>query len=145
MRERLRRSDYPGLLLRSRASEWYEKHNYIDEAIKHALAANDLQRAALLMESVILLTRGQISTLLGWKQALTGEIITGRAKLCMDFAWALALARDVDEAEHLLEPIVEIAAISPDLLSQVLILQAHIAVHVMTYSAQSRFPSRHLN
>jgi LuxR family maltose regulon positive regulatory protein len=129
LRERLRRTGRPVDLLHSRASEWYENQDFLREAIKHALAANELQRSALLIENISedLLKRGQITTLLRWKQVLTDEVIFSQPRLCLDFAWALALARQVDAADHLLEPIAEVANNNPKLLSQVLILQAHIA------------------
>jgi LuxR family maltose regulon positive regulatory protein len=129
LRERLRRTGRPVNLLHIRASEWYENQDFLREAIKHALAANELQRAALLIEKISedLLIRGQIATLLRWKQALTDEVVFSQPKLCLDLAWALALARQVDAADHLLEPIMEVAQNNPALLSQVLILQAHIA------------------
>lgn len=129
LRERLRRSSYSADLLHRHASRWYEDNNYVREAIKHALAGNNMDRAALLMESISeeLLRRGQVTTLIGWRQALTDEIIYGRPKLCLEFAWAFGLARRVDEADCLLEPILAIAADVPDLLGEVLILQAHIA------------------
>ena len=40
-------------LLHQRASQWYERHDLAEEAVKHALAARDVDRAAYLMELAV--------------------------------------------------------------------------------------------
>ena len=40
-------------LLHQRASQWYERHDLAEEAVRHALAARDFDRAAHLMELAV--------------------------------------------------------------------------------------------
>ena len=52
----------------SRASRWYEQHKLFDEAVSHALAIPDSERAALLIEQYAQFTNfpSQFHILLGW-------------------------------------------------------------------------------
>ena len=54
--------------LHRRASEWYEENGLIPEAVSHALASGDLERAADLIEwtAWTTLARGEIGILHGW-------------------------------------------------------------------------------
>jgi LuxR family maltose regulon positive regulatory protein len=88
----LQPDDLPAL--HQRASEWYEQQGLTAEAIEHALAANDSERAAQLIEKVAELTlmRGEVTTLLNWIQALPDDLVRPRSALCIYHAWALLLA-----------------------------------------------------
>ena len=83
----------PGLVasLHLRASEWYEQHAFAPEAVEHALAARDFPRAARLVESAAeeMLNRSEISTFLGWMDALPEEEVKNRPALCLFHAWAM--------------------------------------------------------
>jgi LuxR family maltose regulon positive regulatory protein len=59
-----------------RASRWYEQHAYLSEAIEHALLADDLDRAACLVEQAAeaTLMRSEFTTFLSWVEALPEEI-----------------------------------------------------------------------
>ena len=51
LRQRLRQTQPESVpTLHTRASEWYEQNGLIDEAIEHALRAEDFERAAHLIE-----------------------------------------------------------------------------------------------
>jgi LuxR family maltose regulon positive regulatory protein len=60
-----------------RASRWYEQHGYLSEAIEHALSANDLDRAACLIEQAAeaTLMRSEFTTFLSWVDVLPEEVI----------------------------------------------------------------------
>ncbi len=79
--------------LHSRASEWYEKNGLPPDAIRHALAAKDFERAAGLIELAVPEMRrnrqGATVTELGWLKALPDELIHFRPVLCVDYAFAL--------------------------------------------------------
>jgi LuxR family maltose regulon positive regulatory protein len=106
LRGRLGR-EYPGRLatLHLRASRWYEENALVAEAIGHALAAGDHERAARLMERGIDQTwyRGEVVTLLGWLGKLPEEAMRGRPLLLIWYAAALMLSGGFDGAEALLE------------------------------------------
>ncbi len=92
LRRRLRNLQPEGVpMLHRRASAWYERNGLVAEAIDHALAADDLERAADLIEQVAeaTLMRSQIATFLQWIDALPEELVRSRPTLCLLHAWAL--------------------------------------------------------
>jgi LuxR family maltose regulon positive regulatory protein len=79
--------------LHSRASAWYEQNDLRADAIRHALAAKDFERAATLVELAVPEMRknrqGTTVTELGWLKALPDELVYFRPVLCVDYAFAL--------------------------------------------------------
>jgi LuxR family maltose regulon positive regulatory protein len=67
--------------LHQRASQWYEDNNFPDEAIQHALAAQDWDRASVLITEQGNKKRqsGEFVTLLNWLQQLPEEVILSPA------------------------------------------------------------------
>ncbi len=97
-------------VLHHRASEWYEQHGFIPEAIEHALKSKDFARAAGLIETMTeaTLMRSEIATLHGWMEALPGEFLHTRPLLCAYHAWELLLSgHSLSEAEAFLRRAVE--------------------------------------
>jgi LuxR family maltose regulon positive regulatory protein len=82
-----------GSVLHRRASEWYEYNGSMDNAIRHALAAEDFERAAILVELAVPEMRrnrqGATDMELGWLKALPDELVHFRPVLCVDYAYAL--------------------------------------------------------
>jgi LuxR family maltose regulon positive regulatory protein len=74
--------------LHRRASEWYEHNGSTDNAIRHALAAEDFARAADLIELVMpAMNRSrQFATLLGWLKAIPDELVRVRPVLSTWYA-----------------------------------------------------------
>jgi LuxR family maltose regulon positive regulatory protein len=87
--------------LHRRASEWYEQNGSAPEAIRHALAAGDFERAADLVEQVVPEMRRsrQEATLLGWLKALPDDVIQWRPVLSVAFADALLLSGKLEGVE----------------------------------------------
>jgi LuxR family maltose regulon positive regulatory protein len=94
-------------VLHCRASEWFEQNGLMAEAIDHALAAGDLERAANLIDksAEATLMRGETATFMRWVDALPDEMICARPPLCTLFAWMLLMnGRPLAEVEaHLNE------------------------------------------
>ncbi|MHC1781893.1 MAG: LuxR C-terminal-related transcriptional regulator [Anaerolineaceae bacterium] len=90
-------------ILHSRASKWYEKNGLPHDAIRHALAGKDFERAASLVELAIPETRrnrrGTTVTELGWLKALPDELVRFRPVLCVHYAYALFGGGEVDGVE----------------------------------------------
>ena len=84
-----------------RASEWYEHNGLPADAIRHALAAEDFERAAGLAE----LAWGAMDrpftypTWLRWVKALPDELIRSRPVLSVGYAWALVIGGEPEAAE----------------------------------------------
>jgi LuxR family maltose regulon positive regulatory protein len=90
--------------LHCRAAVWYEQNGLISEAVGHALAAEDYERAADLVEQVLgeMWSRGEVLTLLGWLESLPEEAKRHRPRLLLEHATALMVVGRLDEVEPLL-------------------------------------------
>ena len=89
--------------LHRRASEWYERNGLRSDAIHHALAAKDFERAATLVELAIPEMRrnrqGATVKELGWLKVLPNELVRLRPVLCVDYAYALFGDGEPESAE----------------------------------------------
>lgn len=87
--------------LHRRASEWYEQKGLPSDAIRHALAAEDFERAANLVELAWPAMRRsrQEATTLGWVKALPDELIRSRPVLSVVYALALLDGGELDAVE----------------------------------------------
>ena len=99
--------EQPGLLpdLHRRASAWFERNGEPSEAIRHALAAGDFERAADLIEPAVpgMRQRRQEGAMLAWLDALPDEVIARRPVLSVHYAGALLLDGQLDGVEARLE------------------------------------------
>ncbi|TFH35278.1 MAG: hypothetical protein E4G99_07655 [Anaerolineales bacterium] len=127
LRHRLDNSEYHAEQLHERASSWYAEHNYLEEAIEHALAGQHWDLAGETIESAsdVMLRRGDIGTLLGWCRRMPEEVLLSRPEWALVLAWPLILLGKFDEADRILQQIKEMASTLPDaLLAQVVAAEA---------------------
>ena len=105
--------------LHRRASQWYGQHAEPSPAIRHALAAGDIDRAADLIELAIpeLRRSRQEATIRGWLDVIPDEVVRVRPVLAIGFIGALmavnefdGVAPRLDDVERWLEPIGDEAA-----------------------------------
>jgi LuxR family maltose regulon positive regulatory protein len=117
LRARLR-AEQPELLplLHQRASGWYERHDLTHDAVKHALAAADFDRAAHLVELAVPAIRRDRhdAVLAGWFQALPDEVIRGSPVLSVFYAYMLLATGDLDGIEPRLTDAERALAAIPD-------------------------------
>ncbi len=89
--------------LHRRASEWYEHNGSAADAIRHALAAKDFERAANLVELAVpgMRRNRQEATVteLGWLKALPDELVHFRPVLSVAYAYALFGGGELEAAE----------------------------------------------
>jgi LuxR family maltose regulon positive regulatory protein len=87
--------------LHRRASEWYEQNGSPADAIRHALAGGDFERAANLIElAVPAMSRiRKTAALLGWFKSLPNELIRARPILSVTYAHLLLDGGEVDGVE----------------------------------------------
>ena len=87
--------------LHRRASDWYEQHGERAEAIRHAMAGEDFERAADLIELAIpALRQGrQDETLRRWLEALPDELFKLRPVLSVGYAGALMIRGELEGVE----------------------------------------------
>lgn len=107
LRHRLRHFPLPGGAranvpeLHRQASEWYERHGLIAEAMGHALSGADVARAVRLVEPVArtMLSRSEMAILLSWLDVLPEELDRSQTHLSLFHAWALVLTGHLDVVE----------------------------------------------
>ncbi len=88
--------------LHLRASAWYERNGLLPEAIRHALAAEDFDRAAGLIEIAWpAAEEGSIqqAAWLGWVKTLPDELVHVRPVLNVWYAYALLGRGELEAAE----------------------------------------------
>jgi LuxR family transcriptional regulator, maltose regulon positive regulatory protein len=99
--------------LHRRASRWYERNGEPSPAIRHALAAGDVERAADLVELAIpeLRRSRQEATIRGWLDAIPDDVVRARPVLAVGFVGALMASGEFEgvedrlaDAERWLEP-----------------------------------------
>lgn len=119
----------PEAKLHRLASQWFQKEGFFPEAIGHSLAASDWERATNLIEnqSVLMLRRGELMTLLGWFKSLPEEVIRARPQLCRDYGWSLTLTGQFDAAVPYLDCAERAAQGNDERLGQVMVAQAYLA------------------
>ncbi|MCB0166596.1 MAG: tetratricopeptide repeat protein, partial [Anaerolineae bacterium] len=87
--------------LHLRASQWYEQHGLLPEAIHHALAAKDFARTATLLELIWPAISGsfQSAIWLRWVEPVPDLVIRARPVLSMAYAWALLDLGELEAGE----------------------------------------------
>jgi LuxR family transcriptional regulator, maltose regulon positive regulatory protein len=86
--------------LHGRAARWYASHELWTEAVRHAIAAGDSDRAIGWIKNcaMALIKRGDLFTLLEWQRQFPDELMRGQCEVRLAIAWGLALALRFDEA-----------------------------------------------
>ena len=86
--------------LHRRASEWFAARGLWIEAVKHALAAGDVERATIWVEdgAMTFVERGDARTVLSLVAKLPMDAVRARLRLRIVHTWALALTMQTVEA-----------------------------------------------
>lgn len=102
-------------LLHGRASHWLESRGLIDDAIGHALAAKDFQRASYLIETAVPAARRnrQDGMLIRWLQALPEDAIRRSPVLSVVSGWMLLTSGDLAAVESRLNQAEDLLASVP--------------------------------
>jgi LuxR family maltose regulon positive regulatory protein len=128
--------------LHQRASLWFERSGFQAEAISHALAAQDYERAAELVQGIaelLIWRRAEHNTLLGWLSALPDSVIQMYPRLYLYHAWVLHLTNQLSAADQRIrdaESTLNHAVGSPDPL----IAGMLAAVHSTLTGLHQQFP-----
>lgn len=92
--------------LHRRASDWFAEHGSPTEAVEHALAGSDFERAAALVEQsaeTVLWRDSQQTTVLSWMEAIPEEFVRTKPRLNLVHAWARFTTGQWDAVEPLLQ------------------------------------------
>jgi LuxR family transcriptional regulator, maltose regulon positive regulatory protein len=92
-------------LLHQRASRWCERHDLTEDAVRHAFAARDFDRAAALMElAVPAIRRHRLDAMMyGWLKALPHESVRRSPVLSVFYGSMLMTTGDLDAIEPRLD------------------------------------------
>jgi len=98
-------SDVP--VLHQRASAWFENRGLMPEAIKHALAAGDLDTVERLIAGNVfaLVHQRNLKAVANWLDSLPEDAIQGRPWLQVTRGWVLTYGGPMEELEQLLRDI----------------------------------------
>ncbi len=107
LRSRLRQTD-PRVAaeLHQRASAWFAEQGLVEEAVEHALAAADFERAADLIEqnaALLAVREGRFETALAWLRALPHAVADARPLLKVQHAVLLMYSYQFDAAKARLD------------------------------------------
>ena len=91
--------------LHRRASEWYEDNCLSADAVRHALAGKDFERAAALVELAwaAMLRSSQDETWMDWVKALPEDLVRARPVLSVGYGWTLLTRGELEAAESHLQ------------------------------------------
>ncbi|MFC1879523.1 LuxR C-terminal-related transcriptional regulator [Chloroflexota bacterium] len=119
--------------LNRRAGHWHKNQNNMEEAMQHAMAAQEYEQAAQLVEDNLarMFSRSEVPVLLSWIKKIPEEIIKGRPWIDIYRANTLVISGKPDEAVLLLDEVEKrISADTPRYME----LSGHIAA-IRAYSA----------
>jgi LuxR family maltose regulon positive regulatory protein len=122
--------------LHHRASRWHQGEGFLEEAMSHAMAAQDFERAASMIEDniVSMLARSEVPVLLGWIERLPEQVVRNRPWIDVYRANTVALSGRLDGVDSLLDGVEK--RIEPE-APQASELLGHIAA-VRAYAANLR-------
>jgi LuxR family maltose regulon positive regulatory protein len=91
--------------LHHRASRWHQGEGYLEEAMIHAMAAQDFERAASMIEEAFtsIFSRSEVPLLLSWIEQLPEDLVRRRPWIDVYRASTLVLAGRLDEVDALLD------------------------------------------
>jgi LuxR family maltose regulon positive regulatory protein len=127
-------------LLHRRAAAWYAQDGSIEEAIHHALAAQDYHLAASLIGPVypLLLQRGEVTTLQNWIEALPQVVRSSDPVLALAEAWTRVISMDLEHVESCLAQLEGLADAMPQLSPEE---RAELAGEILTLRAACALPT----
>ena len=91
--------------LHERASGWFAARGLVADAVRHALAAENFDRAAFLIEEALPQIRPtrQDGLLLTWVRSLPEPVVIRSPVLCILSSWSRLMSGDLDAAESRLD------------------------------------------
>ena len=92
--------------LHRNAAAWYDDHGLADDAIRHAVAAGEMARAARLIEQhfdELFYLRGEGVTVQRWLSALPGDLVRTRPRLLLAQAFLASYSGRMETVEPLLD------------------------------------------
>ncbi len=116
-------------ILHINASKWYEKQDYIEEAVSHAFAAeNDMLVADLIVRHApMLFNQGKISIVWHWLERLPKQLVLQRSALFLVYGMILWRFGHFEELAVHLQKLPDAVDWSKRESGELLLLKAHLA------------------
>ena len=120
--------------LHRRASQWYDQNGQPSPAVRHAVAAGDIERAADLVELAIpaLQRNRQEATIRGWLDAIPYEVVRMRPVLAVGLIGALMAGNEFEgiegrlrDAERWLEPAIRESKVPQARSEEMVVVDEH--------------------
>jgi LuxR family maltose regulon positive regulatory protein len=91
--------------LHQKAAKWLEQNKFVNEAIDHAIAGEDFEHAAQLVEHIgpEMMMKSEFDQLTTWLDALPQELVESWPWLCIIRAWMCQRWARLEEAENYLK------------------------------------------
>lgn len=114
--------------LHRRASRWHVENHLPDDAITHAIAARDWERAAGIIENIIRarINRGEWITIRDWLSALPEQVLKNHLFLYIRYCFALAITGQLGEAEIKLRAMETVSPKDAHIQGQIAATQAYV-------------------
>ena len=115
--------------LHRQASQWYEEHDFVDDAVQHGLAARDWEQTMRLVGAVAdsRFKRGEMVTLFNWLKAIPEAVLSTDFYLYRQYSRTLIETGHLDAAEAALSNLHHTAQGDANLEGEVAALQADVA------------------
>lgn len=112
-----------------RACQWYRSKDLIEEAIHHAIAAQDWDTASEQIHQINsgLMKRGEIMTLLGWYRSFPEQVLQANPRLCLEYGWPLMLSGQSESAGKYLRWAKQNAPVDSSYTGEITAAQAYLA------------------
>lgn len=83
-------------ILHSHASSWYRERGIIDDAVRHALDAGDLDTAIAIIEAswIDIANASRYQTVQGWIRRLPRDVVDARSRLLLVEAWVASFCAE---------------------------------------------------
>jgi LuxR family maltose regulon positive regulatory protein len=116
--------------LHQQASQWYQDNGFLNDAINHALAAQDWEMAMSLIYDMSERQKktGEMVTLLNWLQAVPEEMLRTHPRLYLNYSVALLFTGQLDAAEAIWRYLEPVAKEDTAVLGKITACQALVAI-----------------
>lgn len=93
--------------LHKKASDWFVRHGFVDEAYYHAIEAGDPVRAAKLLDQSCsnLFYKGQHAKLLRWSKQIPQAVLADYPRVQLEIAWSVILEWRFRDAEEIINDV----------------------------------------
>jgi ATP/maltotriose-dependent transcriptional regulator MalT len=97
---------HPAPTLHRRAAEWFQAHDYPEDALHHAFAIPDYAYVSRLVVDSWrrIYHQGRLETAVHWLESLPGDLLRQSPPLAVAYCWTLFIRGDYDRIATITQP-----------------------------------------